>query len=145
MLLYNEKYQQLDADKIKIDLLNSLNDTPAPKSEQEVEELLGDYYQQAHQLDMKQYDLASPSLVSSKTAAFSLSGIGRTVLSKIRKFVCSILNAGSTTQDIIDAVLKAISSIIPGGIIIEMIVKKIVSYIVSIGVSKFCPVAPSSK
>ncbi|AMR32735.1 hypothetical protein A0256_15540 [Mucilaginibacter sp. PAMC 26640] len=62
------------------------------------------------------------------------------ILNQIRDFVCGIVNEGSTTQEIIDAILEAISTIMPGGIIIRLFIKPAIKYILSKGIGAFCHV-----
>lgn len=64
--------------------------------------------------------------------------IGKDILDAIKKFVCGKGGNSSNSDEIIDAVLNAISSIIPGGIYLSPLVKKLVKYILSIGVDAFC-------
>ena len=129
MLLYNEQLQQTTLAAFRQQILDNLDDVAVP-NDAELESDLTGYYNQAAQLDVGQYhaNLIAPSL----------GGIGKRILEKIRAFVCAILNSGSTAEEIIDAILKALGSIIPGGIIIAWIVKKIVKYLISRGIGAFC-------
>lgn len=137
MLLFNEKHEQLNADAVAADLAN-LDDVATPTGD-EVEAILQDYYKQALQLEGARYGFKAEFAAPAALAAFP--GIG-SILDAIRKFICGIVNEGSTTQQIIDAILQAIASVIPGGIIINLLVKPVIKYILSIGIKAFCPVNP---
>jgi hypothetical protein len=132
MLLYNEKFQQLDVNTLKVELKNEL-DIPVPTKE-ELEEDLGNYYSEADSLEAANYGLEPMPL----TLAANRKGIGRKILQKIKQFICGVLNENSTIDKIIDTILNALAAIIPGGIIIKWIVKKILKFILSFGIGKFC-------
>lgn len=134
MLLFNEKHEQLNADAVAADLANL--DNVATPTDDEVEAILQDYYKQALQLE------GAHRGFTASFAAPAFPGIG-SILDAIRKFICGIVNEGSTTQQIIDAILQAIASVIPGGIIINLLVKPIIKYILSVGIKAFCPVNPA--
>jgi hypothetical protein len=138
MLLYNENFQEIDSNALKAELKNELEiETP---TEEEVEEDLASYYSKAMALDTASYGLPSVTLKSLSDQSFSKKGIGKKILKKIKEFICGILNEDSTMDQIIDAILTAIAAIIPGGVIIKLIVKKLLKFILSMGVGKFCAI-----
>ena len=139
MLLYNEKYQEIDIDVLKKELKND-PDMAAAASQEEIENELGSYYNQAFALEAKAYGFNTMSLETADALNFSLRGTGKKILEKIKKFVCSILSGESTINEIIDAVLDALASIIPGGIIIKSLVKKLLKFILDKGITKFCSI-----
>ncbi|MFD0795548.1 hypothetical protein ACFQZX_18140 [Mucilaginibacter litoreus] len=133
MLLYDENLQQLSEAQIaalKQELLTGL-DTIAVPEQQELESDLADYYVQA--------DAQEKGLYQMESLAYKAANMGETIFERIRKFICGFLAADSTASDIIDKILEAIASIIPGGIIIKWIVKKLVKYILNIGYQALCP------
>lgn len=145
MLLFNEQHEQLNIGDVKAELQN-LNDVPTPSLE-EVQSALGDYYNKALQIqganlrfaaELKPIDALAPE------GAF-LGGIGDKILDEIKKIICAILDDGSTPGQILDAVLSALSGIIPGGIFIETIAKTLVKYLLSTGIGAFCGVAPAAE
>ena len=137
MLLFNENHQQLDIEKLKARLLNGI--TKEEKYLQpEIETLLGNYYGQAFNSEAKAYNYETTTLKTYLSPNFSLANIGKKLLVKIKQFICGVLTAGSTATEIVDMVLQSLSSIIPGGIIVEFVVQKIVNYIVGIGVTAIC-------
>ena len=115
----------------KAEVLAELDNIPVPDLS-ELEADLSEYYIQADQADKSQYNLNGLAPVAAN--------FGGSIFEKIRKFVCSILSADSTAQDIIDAILDAVSSIIPGGVFIGWIVKKAIRYILNLGYQALCPV-----
>jgi hypothetical protein len=143
MLLFNEARQQLDVDKLKAKLLAGI-DEAEHSTEQEIEALLGDYYGRAYAGEAKEYNLEPATLQSHLAPEFSLGGVGQKIFAKIKHFICGVLTSGSNATDIIDVVLKSLASVIPGGVIVEFIVQKIINYIVKIGVGKLCAV-PATK
>ena len=136
MLLYNEKFQEIDVDTLKAELKNEMN-IPTP-TEEEIEDDLGSYYSEAMALDTANYGLKSVTLESVSDRSFSRRGFGKKILKKIKQFICGILDENSTVDKIIDAILNAIAAIIPGGVIIKFIVKKLLKFILSKGITKFC-------
>lgn len=134
MLLFDENYNQLDAKEL-VKEFGNLDDVTTP-TESELEQELGKYYEKALQAEAKSNNFAI-SFTSNFAAAINVGGI----LKKIKDFICRVLTGSSTVEDIIEAVLDALSSIIPGGIILKPIVKKIVKYILSKGIDTFCAVS----
>lgn len=137
MLLYDENLQQLNVAELKAELLDVTD--VADISEDELELQLSEYYSNSLALDTAQYQLqviVSPSILG--IAEFSFSGIGRRILGKIKDFICRLLNPDSGIPDLIDAIVDAIASIIPGGIIFKGVVKKVVKFIISQGIGAFC-------
>lgn len=140
MLLYNELNQLVDLSVLKAELKEELkneSDNIIP-TEEEIENDLGSYYSQAMILESENYGFKTLALESFDSNSFSIRGLGRNILKKIKRFICSILNNESGEYDIIEAVLNAIANLIPGGIIIKFVVKKILKFILSMGVGKFC-------
>jgi hypothetical protein len=64
--------------------------------------------------------------------------IGSNVLAEIKKIVCGVLNGTSTEDQIIDAILSALVTIIPGGIFIETLAKIVVKYVLATSITLFC-------
>jgi hypothetical protein len=116
MLLVDENNQQINIDSIKTDLKN-YTQLPTP-SQQEVENSLGAYYHQALQLEAGKYSF---EVALAPNAMMDLPGIGKKILEAVRKFVCGFLTGSSTIDQIINAVLTALASIIPGGIIVKTV------------------------
>jgi hypothetical protein len=139
MLLFNEARQQLDVDKLKAKLLAGI-DKAEQATQSEIENLLGDYYGQAYASEAKEYKFDPATLQNHLAPNFSLGDIGKKIFAKIKHFICGVLTSGSNATDIVDVVLKSLASVIPGGIVVEFIVQKIINYIVKIGVGKLCVV-----
>ena len=139
MLLYNESRQQIDVDKLKQNLINGIN-KEENSSEAEIEKLLGDYYNKAYSSEAKEYKFEPATLQNHLAPNFYFIDIGKKVFAKIKQFICGVLTSGSNATQIVDAILKALSSVIPGGIVVELIVQKVVNYVVGIGVGKLCAV-----
>jgi hypothetical protein len=140
MLLFNQNHEQLNVGDIKAELENV--DHTEVLSTKELENELGDYYNQALKLEGNKYQFTT-KFANAATDNFLVSEsffpkIGQDILEAIKKFVCGKVDGSSTSSEIIDVILDAIVSIIPGGILLKPIVKKLVKYILSIGISNFC-------
>jgi hypothetical protein len=143
MLLFNEKNEQLNVKAVKAGLKN-LKDTPTPSLE-EVQTALGNYYNQALQIQTARFkvkaDLASVTVAAPQGSLFG--GIGSNILAEIKKIICGILDGNSTEDEIIQAVLNALATIIPGGVFIKTLANIIVKFLLSTGITAFCGVQPA--
>jgi hypothetical protein len=121
--------------------LMQLDDVAVPELS-ELEEALGDYYDTALTVDAagNNYLVQYNQLTETAFAKTFFRANGKAILEKIRRFVCKIITATSSQDEILEAILKAISSIIPGGIIAEAIVKKLIKFFFSKGFNQLCPV-----
>lgn len=139
MFLFNEKNEQLNIKDVKAELQN-LDEIAVP-TEDEVKTALGDYFNQAHGLQAARLQFTA-ALAPAGTIATSsfLGGIGGKILEEIRKVICAIVGDGSTKDQILDAILSALSAIIPGGILITAIAKIVAKFIFSQGIGHFCAV-----
>jgi hypothetical protein len=138
MLLFNEKNQAVNIKDIKSKLRN-LKDTPVPTKD-EVCTALGNYYNQSLQIQAERLQFKaelSPSANTTIQAAF-LPLIGSNVLAEIKKIVCGVLDGTSTEDQIIDAILSALVTIIPGGVFIETLAKIVVKYVLATSITLFC-------
>ena len=141
MFLFNEQHEQLNVQDVKAGLKN-LNDGPTPTIE-DVQSALGNYYNKALQLQSARYQFnaqLTPTLALADQAAF-LPGIGGKILAELKKIICGLLDGASTEDQILQAVLSALASIIPGGIFIKALANIVVKYLLSTGITAFCGVA----
>lgn len=136
MFLFNEKNELLNIEDVKAKLQN-LDSVPVP-TEQQVTDALGNYYGQSLDLQRNAFQLGA-ELISPLSLPV-LGGIGKKILEQIKKIICGILNGSSTQSEILDAILKALASIIPGGIFIETLAKMLAKFILSKGIGTFCSV-----
>lgn len=142
MFLQDENLDLINSSELKNELLDSMEDVELA-SEQEIEKDLASMYLAASNATTALYYKKDKiaGLVSQKALSFSFPKAGKNVFGKIKEFICKFLNEGSTTSDIIDAILDAIASIIPGGVIIKGIIKKLVKFILNKGIGSFCTIA----
>jgi hypothetical protein len=131
------------AEQVKQELMEDLDEVNVPTKDELTKEL-GSHYILANRMALGNYGLIADMKTVSGNKSFSLAKLGESILEKIKKAICAVLKGGSTVSDVIDAVLDAISSIIPGGVLIKSLLKKLVKYILSIGVNKFCGFTPAS-
>jgi len=141
MLLFNEQHEQLNVRDVT-DGLKNLNDLSTPTIE-DVQSALGNYYNQALQLQAAKYQFKAelaPTRALADQATF-LPGIGGKILAELKKIICGILDGSSTEDQIIQAVLSALASIIPGGVFIKALASIVVKYLLSTGITAFCGAA----
>jgi len=150
MILYNEENQPMNSDDIrnfKHEVINNLKNIESP-NEQDLAKELGDLFVQSNQNHFPKLGMKSELTTLTGEKHFSIPGIGKKILQEIKKIVCAVLHAGSTAGDIFDAVVEALASIIPGGGLIMRILKplieKIVKYIMSQGIGRFCGWEPNN-
>jgi hypothetical protein len=142
MLLQNLSLEQLNVKKVKSDILQQYQIVEL-ESEAEIENMLAELYQQASLATESLYYSATENLKSAKSAAFSTAKAGRNIFKKIKEYICKFLTDGSTVDDILDVILEALSAIIPGGVIIEKLIAKLLKFIVHKGIDAFCGVTPA--
>lgn len=125
MQAFNENNELININEFKADLLN-LNDTPVPTEE----ELMSDLEQA--------YQQANANITGMSDISFA--GIGSIILKKVKTFVCKVVGPNSSADDIIDAVLDALVTILPGGFLLKPLAKKLAKFIISTGINAFCQV-----
>lgn len=125
MFLQNENQELVNVEELKISLLDLKNipDTSSEELNKELENL----YSMALAKETGENVMIAGTVVGD-------------LLRKIKKFVCSKIDENSTTEEIIDAILQALASIIPGGIIIKLLVEKLVKFILTQGITNFCSI-----
>jgi hypothetical protein len=140
MLLFNEQHEQLNVEDVKAELKKA-NQGPAP-TEAEVQEALGNYYSQALKLQSARFQVKAeltPAAGPLDQATF-LPGVGAKILAEIKTIICGALDGSSTEDEVIQAVLSALSSIIPGGVLIKTLASVLIKYLLSKGIAAFCAV-----
>lgn len=137
MLLRNTELEQVDENILSSDIINNLNSELAVDIDQ-LELQLGDYYSKASEITSREYYEDTSKLQEVKRTFFNKEGTGKKILSEIKKYICKFLSKDSTPATIVKLVLSALSSIIPGGIIINAIVTLIVNVIINLGTNQFC-------
>ncbi|NTE05230.1 hypothetical protein G6M26_51590 [Agrobacterium tumefaciens] len=139
MLLRNLQLQPLSIEAIK-QSLRHLDDVNIP-DQNELEIELGEYYNTALTVDAASKNYTIKYANEAFDADKSLYKInGRKIFEQIRVFVCAFLSKDATLEDFIDIILKAIATIIPGGIFIEWIMKKLIKFFYNKGYDLLCPV-----
>jgi len=142
MYLFDENFAPIDVEALKDELKeDQLKDTWTDEiDEGELEYELAEMYLTAADATAHSYYSSEKlaRLASERALAFSPALAGKNIFRRVRTFVCKFLKEGSTLGEIVDAVLEALSSILPGGIIIEKVVKKLVRFIINRGLTRFC-------
>lgn len=134
MFLYNENFEpisqaEIDAFKTELELARD----PVKLSQEEIEADLENYYLQADQIEKNHFGIQIE-------ANRSFLGIGKGLFKKIKELFCRFLHEGSTASEIIDKILEAIATFIPGGILIKWLAAKIIRYFLNVGYNALCPV-----
>jgi hypothetical protein len=125
MKFFDENHEAVDIDQLKKELLDSHNE-PLP-TESELESDLEVAFQQGNTNVTGMADI-------------DFSGIGGNLLKKIKRAVCAVVGPGSSSDEIIDAILDALVALIPGGFILKPLAKKIAKFIFDKGIGAFCAV-----
>ncbi|MDY0905210.1 hypothetical protein [Pedobacter sp. CFBP9032] len=139
MLLRNLQLQPLSIEEIKQSLRN-LDDVSIPDQD-ELEIELGDYYNTALTLDASNNDYTikyKGKALESNRGLFKING--SKILEQIRVLICKFLSREATLEDFIDIILEAIATIIPGGVFMEWLVKKLIKFLYNKGYDLLCPV-----
>jgi hypothetical protein len=142
MILVNENNELMTVKEIsdlKQEIKNEYQTAP-DANEEDLQSDLADYYLNAQKSDLAKAGLMAEIKTIQTSQTFSRIGFGRSIWQKVKKALCTILSGTSTIDEIIDAVLDVLSSIIPGGKILKWLVKKIVRYIIEKTVSMFCAI-----
>jgi hypothetical protein len=142
MVLYNEQLQLIpDPGAFKEKLKLEYDEEP-DSTQEELELALGEAYSQMLNVDAAK-NFYSVSLTAAAPAASpQLFGmIGHNIFERIRGAVCSVINALSTVDEIIEAIVSAIAAILPGGGIIAWLVKRVIKFFLGKGFAWLCPVA----
>lgn len=134
----DEKNQPIKIDELVSEVQNDQTHAPTKDA---LEKELAAFYLQHQTSQFASFNLED-STVSSIMAAATPHKllIGGGIWEKIRAFICKVLKPNSTIEEIIQAVLDTLADIIPGANLIKALVRKIVKYILSIGIPKLCPV-----
>lgn len=138
MYITNERNELIDVQSLKAELANFTEAELLSQDEMEAE--LSTYYMSALNDDCNMYGVASPALTAMAADDFSVRRIGRGILRRIKEFICKVLGEDATVDQIIDAILNALATIIPGGRIIAFLVKKLIRFVIDLGIGKFCAI-----
>ena len=137
MYLHDENLELINSDELIRELLEDKTLLEGKKiSSKEAEELLLEWYNKSDYfisniLFSRQY------LIMFEERRFLRLG---DLLKKLKKIVCRIIKDTSTAEDIISAILEGIAVLIPGGVVIKTILKKIVKYFLERGYQKICEI-----
>jgi hypothetical protein len=125
MQAFNESNELVNVDEFKSELLD-LEDTSVP-TEEEIIRDLEQAYQQGNANVTGMSDI-------------SFAGIGSSILQKVKGVICNVVGPNSSSGDIVDAVLDALVTILPGGFLLKPLAKKLAKFVLSTGINAFCQV-----
>mgnify|MGYP000949118464 CR=1 FL=1 len=144
MLLLNEKLEWIDSEdlirEINNEIANKTADFFASMSDADIQS--GEIYLQAESLIAPLYydNESIATLISTKVLPYSPKKSGKKIFKKIKEILCKYINNDSSIEKITDWVIKALAVIIPGGILIGTIARKIIYFILKTGISAFCKI-----
>lgn len=142
MFLRDENLQLIDVEELKKELAEdqSKSDWNEKIDEHRLEQELAEMYLVAANITAADFYRSEKlaEFASTRALAFSPKLAGRNIFRGIKKIICEVLNEGSTFGEIVDAVLDALSNFFPGGIIIKKLVKKVIRFIINLGLGNYC-------
>lgn len=109
-------------------------------SEDEIALDLGENYQEAAEAASNDLLESAAAVNAARNANFSPLLTGRRIWERLRAYLCKVLNAASAAEDIIEAILDFLIGVIPGGMVLKGIVRKILKYFINRGYEALCPV-----
>jgi hypothetical protein len=139
MYLLNESLQPVNAEALKRDILAEVENQPAV-TEAEIEADLASGYLTGISSTAKMISRSPDLFEAASKANFSPQLAGSNIWEKVRLHLCRILKKDSTASEIIDAIIEVLTGLIPGGVIIKVLVKKILRYVLDMGYDRLCPV-----
>jgi hypothetical protein len=135
--IQNPDGSEINVQQLKAEILADQVNEP-DVSEIEIQADLANMYKSAaDQITPLLYN-AADTLISARSEHFSATLAGGNIWKRLKTFVCTALQATSTEDDIINVVLDFLASVMPFGIVIGAIVKKIIRYILKKGIDGFC-------
>lgn len=139
MYLLNESLQPINAEALKKDILAEIENQPAV-TEAEIEAGLANGYLTGISSTAKMISRSPDLFEAASKANFSPQLAGSNIWEKVRLHLCRILKKDSSASEIIDAIIEVLAGIIPGGVIIKILIKKILKYVLDMGYDRLCPV-----
>lgn len=137
-VLFNEQLEPLNAVELRNQLLKSNDENKTRNlvdvTEEDLETSLLNWYNKANQIKRSNLTKAT-SLQENVVDSFGI----KKIWEKIKAELCKKLNPDSSPEKIVDAILSAISAIIPGAIIIKPLLDKLVRFVLKMGYSRLCP------
>lgn len=109
-------------------------------SEDEIVLDLGKNYKEAAEVNSNNLLKSAIAVNAARASEFSADFTGRRIWENLRAYLCKVLNAASAAEDIIEAILDFLVGIIPGGMVLKAIVRKILKYFINLGYNALCPV-----
>ena len=139
MYLLNEQLQPINADTFKKEILAEI-DKQSTVTEAEIEAELANGYLAGISSTAKMISRTPDLFEAASKVNFSPQLAGSNIWEKVRIHLCRILKKDSTASEIADAIIDVLISIIPGGVIIKIVVKKILRYVLDMGYDRLCPI-----
>ena len=135
MILRDLEFQDINVFVFKTEVLQEVDDVE-PTTEQEAAEALTQLYDEADSV-LKAFLFNETYVIASKTKENSIA-IGN-FWEKLRHYVCSVLRAVYTREELLEAILQFIAKYIPGAIVIKPLVKRILKYLLGLAYDSLCP------
>lgn len=139
MYLLNEELQPINVESLKKEILAEIDGQPAV-TEAEIEAELANGYLVGITSTAKMISRTPDLFETASKVNFSPQLAGSNIWEKVRIHLCRILKKDSTASEIMDAIIDVLTSIIPGGVIVKIVVKKILKYVLDMGYDRLCPI-----
>ncbi len=127
-----ETQEEVDIQDISASLSGGITQSDIPEKKA-VEEQLEANYQQALAAQTKNFGI-------NDAPAMFMGGFGKKILKEVKKVVCSKVDENTGSDQILELVVGALTTIIPGGLLMKPVVNMVTKLIVGQGISTFCEV-----
>ncbi|QYJ68615.1 hypothetical protein [Flavobacterium litorale] len=139
MYLQDLDLKEIDYNSFKSEILETY-ETEEDLKENEIEELLADnYYKAANAVSSLYYEVPE-KMATERSKSFSIIKAGKNLWRRLRAFLCKVLNAGSSAQEVLEKIIEFLAPYLPGGIIFKKAVKAILRFFLKRGYTALCPV-----
>ncbi|NDI99301.1 hypothetical protein GWA97_09465 [Flavobacterium sp. LaA7.5] len=139
MYLQNLNLEEIDYNAFKKNILETYEKEEVLK-EDEIEKLLADNYLMAADAVSPLYYKKSATMIADRADNFSASLAGSNIWRRLLAFLCKVLNAASSAEEILEKIIEFLSRFLPGGIVLEKVAKAILRFFLKWGYGKLCPV-----
>ncbi|KAF2518178.1 hypothetical protein E0W68_10600 [Flavobacterium salilacus subsp. salilacus] len=139
MYLQNLNLEEIDYNAFKKNILETYEKEEVLK-EDEIEKLLADNYLMAADAVSPLYYKKSATMIADRANNFSASLAGGNIWRRVLAFLCKVLNAASSAEEILEKIIEFLSRFLPGGIVLEKVAKAILRFFLKWGYGKLCPV-----
>lgn len=140
MLLYafdaaTQQKTKIAVSEFSAAILEDLNNQEVP-TEDEIQTDLGNYYLETITQDAGAMGVSTA--LSVNIESIDILGFGRKLWDQVKDYICPVITDQDTQDTVLDWLLKALSAIIPGAILVDWLVKKLLKFILHKGIGNLC-------